>query len=112
MSTPDQTGRGATVVKATIPTAAYTKPERARMIRTQYRRIQTTFLCYSKLWADTINNSNLFQQKTRMFALKNFYRQFSGYSKTEITEGRNGFIENDFLGCAVKMCVCGLSTNQ
>lgn len=95
------------LVKATVPTPAHPKPVRARTIRSRYRRMQTTFLCYSKQWADTISDFNLFQRKTRMFALRNFYRQFSGYSKTEITEGRNGFIENDFLGCAVKMCVCG-----
>lgn len=100
MSTQDQTGRSATQVKATIPTPAYTNPVRART----YRSIQTTFLCQQQ-WADAINDFNLFQQKTRMFALKNLYRQFSVYSKTEITKGRNGFIENAFLGCAVKMCV-------
>lgn len=61
MSTQGQRGRGATLVKAAIPTPEYTNPVRARTTQED----TDPCLCQQQ-WADTINDFNLFQQNTRM----------------------------------------------
>lgn len=104
MSTQDQIQR-ATLVKATVPTGAEMKWGKNDTLTIE--EVQTTFLASAngKQWADSIDDFNLSQQKTGCFALRYFYRKFNGYSKTQITGRRNGFIENAFLDYAVKMCL-------